>query len=425
MATAPTTVPAAGLPLPTPPSTSDPSNFDARGDAFFAALPALQTSENALAANVYTNAVGAYNNALEVAGNAASVSANAALVAAYANAPVWVTATVYAVDTVRYSPIDRRLYRCIVTTTVGDTTDPKNDTTKWAILSPAQAVLLVSALVQQAVSGSSYAFTNVTAQSAATNLLLYSSQFDNAAWGQSSMTVSANFTMSPAGETNADKLVEAAATAVHYTFQTLSIASNVPYAYSIAMKAAGRTVANLVISDDTFANNVAAIFNLNTGAITSVINAGTGSGATATSAYLGDGWWLCSISGIPKSTNVGTVRLFVMLNGYNQTYAGDGVSGVYVAQAQLETGTVYTSHIDTGAAQATRGSGVIAPSRIVFPANPAADAFVRVFVTNGIDTNVIDPNGSTIMGLNGPVKIDNPSPQSLGWQYVNGSWRLL
>jgi hypothetical protein len=39
-------------PLPTPPSTSDPANFDARADAFLAALPTFVTEANAQAANL-------------------------------------------------------------------------------------------------------------------------------------------------------------------------------------------------------------------------------------------------------------------------------------------------------------------------------------------------------------------------------------
>jgi hypothetical protein len=38
--------------LPTPPSTSDPTNFDARADAFLAALPTFQAEANAQAANL-------------------------------------------------------------------------------------------------------------------------------------------------------------------------------------------------------------------------------------------------------------------------------------------------------------------------------------------------------------------------------------
>lgn len=85
MATAPTTPPADGAALPAPPSTSDPVNFDVRGDSFFAALPALQTEENALKANVYTNSMTAYSNALEAAGSAVAAAGSESNTAALAN----------------------------------------------------------------------------------------------------------------------------------------------------------------------------------------------------------------------------------------------------------------------------------------------------------------------------------------------------
>jgi hypothetical protein len=428
MAIAAVVVPAAGASLPTPPSTSDPSNFDARADAFFTALPGLQTSENALAANVYLNAQGVYANTVEVANNTATVASNLAAIVSYANAPLWVSAQVYTVGLVRMSPLDGRLYRCIVLTTVGDTTDPKNDLTKWTIVSPAQAALLVSGLVQQATSGSTYAFSNVAAQSAATNLLLYSSQFDNAAWFKNSVTVTGlaiDATMSPTGDTNADKLVEVAATSIHYTSQSVTTAANQPYTFSIALKAAGRTTAALRLDKDgTGSDAVKAKFDLTTGATSAVANLGAATGASATSTYLGNGWWLCSLSGTPHATVAGTfIRAAISINDL-VSYAGDGTSGVYVAQAQLETGSVYTSRIDTGAAQVTRSVGVVAPSRLVLPASPAADAYVSLFVTNAIDTNVVDGNGQTIMGEAKPFYIDSKYPPKLNFQFVNGSWRI-
>lgn len=59
----PATVPPALDPLPTPPSTSDPANFDARGDAFLGALPEWGDQLDALAENAYDNAVEAATQA--------------------------------------------------------------------------------------------------------------------------------------------------------------------------------------------------------------------------------------------------------------------------------------------------------------------------------------------------------------------------
>lgn len=85
MATAPTTPPADGSALTTPPSTTDPTNFDSRGDAFFGALPAFQTAMNALKAYVYAIAQQVYANAVEAFSSATAAALSEANAAATAN----------------------------------------------------------------------------------------------------------------------------------------------------------------------------------------------------------------------------------------------------------------------------------------------------------------------------------------------------
>ena len=69
----PLVTPPAISPLPTPPSSSDPANFDTRADAFLGALPGLQTEANALAQNLHANAAFATLN-LPGSGTAAATT---------------------------------------------------------------------------------------------------------------------------------------------------------------------------------------------------------------------------------------------------------------------------------------------------------------------------------------------------------------
>lgn len=101
--------------LPTPPSTSDPSTFAVKADAFIAALPQFVTEANAQAVAVNDDAA----NAL-----AAKEAALAAV-----NATIWSSGTTYAIGDVRWSPTSFKSYRR--KTNGGGTTDPVSDPTNW------------------------------------------------------------------------------------------------------------------------------------------------------------------------------------------------------------------------------------------------------------------------------------------------------
>lgn len=74
MPTAPTAIDA----LPTPPSTSDPVNFDSRADDFLGALPDFRSQANALGTSVYNNAVEAATSATTATTKATEAAASAA-----------------------------------------------------------------------------------------------------------------------------------------------------------------------------------------------------------------------------------------------------------------------------------------------------------------------------------------------------------
>jgi len=119
--------------LPTPPQTSDPSNFDTRADAFMTALPTLVTETNAASANVYANAVDAAASATAANTDKLSAAASAAAAAASAGAATWAnTGATYAIGDLRKSPSNGRIYRRLTASSAG-TTDPSVDITNWAI----------------------------------------------------------------------------------------------------------------------------------------------------------------------------------------------------------------------------------------------------------------------------------------------------
>lgn len=113
------------------------------------ALPTMQTETNALAANVYANAVEADADAaaslaskLASANSEAAAAAAANLAATNAGASIWVSGTTYALGDVRWSPASRYTYRRIVGGS--GTTDPSADAANWALAGSYAPQMIIS-----------------------------------------------------------------------------------------------------------------------------------------------------------------------------------------------------------------------------------------------------------------------------------------
>lgn len=129
------TIPPTITALPTPPSTSSPTTFDARADAFLGQFPTLTSETNAVASNVYSNAVDAFGNATSAATSAINAANSASAAAASSGAAIWVSGTTYAIGDARYSPANGAVYRR--KTAGAGTTDPSLDTVNWmAVIAP-------------------------------------------------------------------------------------------------------------------------------------------------------------------------------------------------------------------------------------------------------------------------------------------------
>ena len=188
------------------------------------------------------------------------------------------------------------------------------------------------------------------------NLLLYSEQFDNAAWVKDAATVTANATTAPDGTSAADKLIATATTAGHMVRQSVTptVAS---YTYSVYAKAA--EYSKLMLAD-VGSGTWSATFDLATG--TTISTAGAAVLSSKIQAA-GSGWYRCSVTftgvaaltahGVMGYPNTGaTITLFGV------TYTGDGTSGVFAYGAQVELGSFATSYIPTVASTVTRSADV-------------------------------------------------------------------
>jgi hypothetical protein len=202
-----------------------------------------------------------------------------------------------------------------------------------------------------------------------TNLLTYSSSFDNAAWVKSNASVTANTTTSPDGTQNADSLIENSATSDHLLYQGDNPVAGA-YTASVFMKKNTRQFGFLQIATDTAVNRYTIVVDLNNGTMTASSTSGAPTGTSYKIDSMGNGWYRLSVTATHTAGLLYSV--FGLSNSANPTfsavatplYSGDGTSSAYFWGAQLEAGSYPTSYIPTTSASVTRNADVISKTGI-------------------------------------------------------------
>ena len=170
-----------------------------------------------------------------------------------------------------------------------------------------------------------------------TNLVTYSEDFSNAAWVKARASIVENSTISPDNTKNAAKIIENTDNATHVLSQGIaSFTAGATYTTSIHVKRADS-------SRGVFLSFETGPFNSSTFAFLITDGAGGGSlgdiGSGADSATFkekGDGWIEFSLTATAATTSSGDINIRMTPNATTGTsYAGDGVSSIYIWGAQV------------------------------------------------------------------------------------------
>ena len=183
-----------------------------------------------------------------------------------------------------------------------------------------------------------------------TNLLTYSSEFDNASWVKSSTTVTANSINGPDGTLSADTIASTASVNNNIN-KTVNLSLSTAYTFSLFLKAGTSTRSRVLIFDTVGAVTIADV-SINW---TSGVPSFTARSPDYTQKSLvsfGNGWYRFTGTFTSSATNVAhRCSLYPDFSS--------GVNNVNAYGADLEAGAFATSYIPTTTTSLTRNADVV------------------------------------------------------------------
>lgn len=223
------------------------------------------------------------------------------------------------------------------------------------------------------------------------NLLTYTEQFDNAVWGKTNATVTANAAVAPDGTMTADKLVGSVSALANRNCCVSQGATFTAGAdYTLTFHSALAETPHVVIYvDNSGGLQLSVAVNLSTGVATAFNYAGVSAGPTdaitvgsvvnghrkITLVFRNQGYSTLRIaSSVSQPTSTG---------GFWWNADGDGTSGILIWGAQLETGTTATAYQRVNSQYDITEAGV--PTCYYVQADGVDDAYVTPTITPGTD----------------------------------------
>jgi len=239
------------------------------------------------------------------------------------------------------------------------------------------------------------------------NRYIHSQAFNNAAWANTEMTVTASAGIAPDGTNTAFKLVPSVNALSHHLRQTGGISTTDVYTYSIYAQAAGYNF--FVILSSAFN----ACFNLQTG----VVAVTSGSGISANIVNAGNNWYRCSITISEGSNSVYFLSRATQASAFDTT-AGDGTSGALIWGAQLERARNSSPYIATTTSSVTRGVTLTNTVSALYPGTINGAVAFNSDSLGSFYFNNVNADNITLPGL--PATFWNAGSWSVSaWTKVN------
>jgi hypothetical protein len=181
-----------------------------------------------------------------------------------------------------------------------------------------------------------------------TNLILYSTDINNAAWVQGTFSsITNDAAISPDGTQNADKMVALVGVGSHNAYQGFTTTAQA-YTWSVYAKSAGYTQLSITVQAPTPLNN---FYDLSAGTVIS-----TAAGCTTTITNAGNGWYRCTAT---YTAAAGTSYIVIgSAVAGSGVFNGNGVDGIYAWGVQIEAGAFATSYIPTTTLTVTRNADI-------------------------------------------------------------------